>query len=175
MPRMPRKRITFTPLRILRYFYLRYQRLRGNPRSLALGTAIGVFVGLTPTMPFHTVTIIPLTILFNASTLAGLIGGFIVSNPLTIFFHYYFAWVIGNFIFPNRLTWTTIQSVLGVLTEGGIAEGIKIVTGLGFNAILVMLSGGIILALPAAILSYCLSYRFFLKIKQKRRERHLLK
>ncbi len=172
---MSRKRIIFSPFRIIRYFYLRFQRLRGNPRSLALGTAIGVFIGLTPTLPFHTVSIIPLTILCNASTLAALISGFLVSNPLTIFFHYYFAWVIGNFLFPGRLTWTTIQSVLGVLTEGGFAEGIRTITGLGFNAILVMLSGGILLALPLAILSYCLSYRFFLKIKQKRREKHLLK
>ena len=41
--------------RLGKYYYLKFIRLKGDPRSLALGTAIGVFVGLTPTIPLHTI------------------------------------------------------------------------------------------------------------------------
>ncbi|MDP3478975.1 MAG: DUF2062 domain-containing protein, partial [Desulfoprunum sp.] len=44
--------------RLGKYYYLRFLRLKGDPYSLAFGTAIGVFVGLTPTMPLHTAIIL---------------------------------------------------------------------------------------------------------------------
>ena len=74
----------FTPLRTTRYFVLRFMRLRGSPYSLAMGTALGIFIGITPTIPLHTVAIIGITLLLRVSTLAGLIAGTVVCNPLTL-------------------------------------------------------------------------------------------
>jgi uncharacterized protein (DUF2062 family) len=44
-----------SPLYWWQEFVRQLQELRGRPRELSLGIAIGVFVGITPTIPLHTV------------------------------------------------------------------------------------------------------------------------
>ncbi len=38
--------------RALRYHWLKFLRLQDDPRKLAWGMVLGVFVGITPTVPF---------------------------------------------------------------------------------------------------------------------------
>ena len=40
--------------RRFRIFYERFISLKGDPSQIAAGLAIGVFVGVTPTIPLHT-------------------------------------------------------------------------------------------------------------------------
>ncbi|GBE12170.1 hypothetical protein BMS3Bbin14_00403 [bacterium BMS3Bbin14] len=160
--------------RTLRYFSLRFKRLRGDPRSLAMGTAIGIFVGITPTMPLHTVTIIGLTLLLRASTIAALIAATAISNPLTFVPQYYLAWKVGNALLPGRLSWERLQGLMQVISNNGFIDGLKAISNLSGDALLVMLTGGFLLALPLAIASYFLSLRFFYKIREKRLKRHIL-
>ena len=58
--------------RLSKYYYLKFIRLKGDPKSLAAGTAIGVFVGLTPTIPLHTVALIALTVITRTSFIAAM-------------------------------------------------------------------------------------------------------
>lgn len=166
--------MAFNPKRTLRYLSLRFKRLRGDPRSLALGTAIGIFIGATPTMPLHTVTIIGLTLLLRASTIAALIAATAISNPLTFAPQYYLAWRIGNALLPGRLSWERLQGLMRVISNNGFIDGLKTISNLSGDALLVMLTGGLLLALPLAIASYFLSLRFFYKIREKRLKRHIL-
>ncbi len=46
---------------------------------------------------------------------------------------------------------------------------------LGTEIFIVMLTGGIIIALPTAIVCYVFTLKLFVKIRQKRRERHILR
>ncbi|MEA2115203.1 MAG: DUF2062 domain-containing protein [Thermodesulfobacteriota bacterium] len=160
--------------RTIRYYYLRFIRLRGSPHSLALGAAVGAAIAVTPTLPLHTVTIIPITLLLRVSTIAALIAGTVVSNPLTFAAQYYLSWKIGDMILPNRLTWERLQQVLAMVKEADFMEGVKILSHLSVDALLVMLTGGIILAVPLGIATYFLSYRFFDHLQEKRRQKHLL-
>ena len=160
--------------RTIRYYYLRFIRLQGTPYSLAMGAAVGAAIAVTPTMPLHTVTIIPTTLLLRINTIAALIAGTIVSNPLTFAAQYYLSWKIGNFLLPHRLTLERLQQVLAMVKEAGFIEGVKILSHLSVDALLVMLTGGFILAVPLGIATYFLSYRFFEHIQKKRRQKHLL-
>jgi len=49
----------------LRELVRRVKKLEGNPHYIAMGMAIGVFVGITPTMPFHTVIAVALALILN--------------------------------------------------------------------------------------------------------------
>jgi uncharacterized protein (DUF2062 family) len=49
----------------LRIYYDRFISLKGEPASIAAGFAIGVFVGVTPTIPFHTAMIVFLRLCFG--------------------------------------------------------------------------------------------------------------
>jgi hypothetical protein len=161
--------------RLGKYFFLRFRRLKGDPYALAFGTAIGVFVGLTPTMPLHTAIILVLTILTRTSAVAAILSSLIVSNPLTFVPIYYFSTLIGNALTPYELNWEKIQIVVDQLSSShGIAHTFEILAGLGLEALVVLLVGGTVLALPFALASYYLSLYTFIKIRAKRQARHIL-
>ncbi|MHB8810633.1 MAG: DUF2062 domain-containing protein [Desulfobulbaceae bacterium] len=166
--------MSFSLSRTVKYYGLKFKRLRGDPPSLALGTAIGVFIGISPTIPLHTVAIIGVTLLLRASTIAALISASVISNPLTMGPLYYLCWLAGDLILPGRLTWDRIQAALETLKHSGFMDSLRSMSQLGWDAILVLLTGGLVLGLPLAIASYFLSLRFFIAIREKRRRKHLL-
>jgi len=140
-----------------------------------MGAAMGAAIAVTPTMPLHTVIIIGVTVLLRINTIAALIAGTIVSNPFTFAAQYYVSWKIGDAILPHRLTWERLQQVLGTIEDAGFMEGVKVLSHLSYDAILVMLTGGMILAIPLGIITYFLSYHFFAHLQEKKRQKHLLK
>lgn len=149
-------------------------RLRGNPRSLAMGTAVGIFIGITPTIPLHTVAIIGVTLLMRISTIAALLSAMAVCNPLTMVPQYYLCWLAGDFIFPGRLTWERIKEVLTVITQESFMDSLRVLGSLSFDAVLVMMTGGLVIGIPAAVAGYYYSLRFFIKIRDNRRQKHVL-
>ena len=90
------------PRRTARYYYLRFIRLKGDPSVLARGVAVGTFIGITPTIPFHTVMALGLSFILRGSKVAALLATFLVSNPLTFFPQYYLSWQIGNWLLPGK-------------------------------------------------------------------------
>lgn len=158
-----------------RLYYLKFVRQKGDPHSLALATAIGVFIGFTPTMPLHTVAIILISFFTKTSIITAFLASNIACNFLTYAPIYYLSTVIGNALTPYELTWDKIKDVLNILlSHPGMGKAIDAVLGLGYEAMVVLMVGGVILALPFGVVSYFLAFRFFLKIRQKRREKHLL-
>lgn len=160
--------------RTTNYYYLRLKRLQGTPESLAMGLAIGAGIGITPTLPLHTIIVIGATLFFRVNTFAGLIAAVLVSNPLTFFIQYYLAWKIGNFLLPHRLTWERIKYLLAHLKTEGLIESLETVSHMGFDTVLVMMTGGIILAIPTGIITYFVSRWFFVKLQIKRQQKKLL-
>ncbi|HSR13041.1 MAG TPA: DUF2062 domain-containing protein [Thermodesulfobacteriota bacterium] len=80
-----------------RLYYLRLLRLQDQPSKVAWGMAIGVAIGLTPTIPFHTVLAVAIAFLLRKSKLAAAIGVW-VANPLVFPFIYAADYRIGLFI-----------------------------------------------------------------------------
>ena len=164
------------PNRAAKYYYLKFLRLQGDPHSLALGVAIGLFVGITPTIPLHSALILILAWLLRGNFLAALIAATAISNPLTWLPQYYFSWKIGNGLLPGYLSWERIRSLLCLFTSGvGFKQCLTPLKQLGLEAITVMLVGGVLLAIPFACLGYILSFKFFRTLRKKREEKHVLK
>jgi uncharacterized protein (DUF2062 family) len=158
--------------RFFRYYYLRFIRLQGDPREIARGVAIGVFIGITPTIPLHTILILIIAFLLRAGKIAGLLASCVVSNPLTFFFQYFLAWRIGTWLLPYDLSWERIQSVMAVISgHSNFKTSLDALGKLGGESIMVMLAGGVILALPFTIASYFLSLSFFTSLRQKKNKR----
>lgn len=164
------------PNRAAKYYYLKFLRLQGDPHSLALGVAIGLFVGITPTIPLHTALIIILAWPLRGNILAALIAATAISNPLTWLPQYYLAWRVGTWLLPGHLTWARIQALLGLLTSNpGFQESLVLLKQLGLEAVAVMLLGGVLLAIPFTCAGYILSFKFFSTLRKKRLEKHILK
>lgn len=162
--------------RLKKYYYLKFIRIKGDPESIAWGSFIGALIGTMPVMPFHTIGIIAICFLTRTSAMAGLFASLVISNPLTYIPIYYFCMVIGNFLTPYDITWAKISGTLYPIISGlGFKESLTMLSNLGSEVIIVMLTGGIILALPTAIIWYFFTLRLFIKIRNKRREKHILR
>lgn len=136
-------------LSIIRKLYERFLRIRGKPREVALGFALGIFVGMTPTIGVQTPIAIFLAALFKWSKLSSAIGVWI-SNPLTAPILYGVTYITGAkilslepvFGMPLSPTWSTFKVMLQKAPQA-------------FGAMTV---GGILLGIPLAIVSYYLAY-----------------
>jgi uncharacterized protein len=140
-------------------------RLQGSPVALARGTAVGVGIGIAPLSPFKSVLLLFITMGTKSSTVAAFITCTIICNPFTYLPLYYLAYLAGNVLLPGRAGWTTVQMNLARMQESGFVEAMVLVGQLGLNVIVVLLAGGLVLALPAALFSYPVALHVF-----KRRE-----
>ena len=151
-------------------------RLKGNPQSIARGIALGTFIGITPTIPLHTVALLILIPIFRANFVAAFIASVLMCNPLTYFPQYYFSWLIGNYLTPTDLSWERINTAMQIVfSDASMVEIFKSFSELGTDTAIVLVIGGFILATPFAIASYFLSLKFFIALRQKKRDKHILK
>lgn len=161
--------------RTLRYYYLRFIRLQGDPGSLARGVALGLFIGVTPTLPLHTILIVLLAGLLRSNLIAALLAATVVSNPLTFVPQYYLSWKVGNSITAGDLCWERVSGLIHMITNNaGFTAILKTTIDLGFETVSILLLGGCILAAPLAFMGYVSSFRFFDAVRRKRREKHIL-
>jgi len=163
------------PRRAARYYYLRFIRLRGHPSVLARGVAVGTFIGITPTIPFHTILTLFFAFILRGSKVTALLAAIAVSNPLTFFLQYYFSWKIGNWFTPANHSWEEVESLLEAILSGGNFGGkLSALAEIGLESFMILIGGGIILATPFTIAFYVLTYMFFRSINKKRLEKHVL-
>lgn len=163
------------PQRTIKYFYLRFIRLQGEPSILARGVAIGTFIGITPTIPFHTVLTLLFAFILRGSKIAALLATVIVSNPVTFFPQYYLSWRIGSWLTPGKHSWEEVSILIESVVNGGkYAETFAAFGKIGINSLMILIGGGIILAIPFTIAFYFLSYRLFCSIQKRRLEKKKL-
>jgi len=132
------------------------KQLKGDPHFIAAGMAIGIFVGITPTFPFHTFIAIILAYLLRASKAAAAIGVWI-GNPLTIPFIYLGSYKTGALILGTSLPFDAKYTTFSELTK------------LGFDATIALLTGGVIIGIPFAAAAYFITRRLVKKFRSRRR------
>lgn len=72
-----------------------------SAHSIALGVAIGTFIGIIPTPFFSVLLGVLIILIFKKTSKLGLFGSLAFWNPLTIPFTYYLSYKIGNILFGN--------------------------------------------------------------------------
>ena len=69
-----------------------------------------------------------------------------------------------------------MTELMDALSSGAhFRESLAALGHMGLEALLLLLTGGVILAIPFTIASYVFSFLFFKSMQQKRREKHILK
>ncbi len=161
------------PGRTVRYQWLRLVRLRGDPFILARGIAIGTFIGLTPTIPFHTILIIFFCAVGRGHLVAGLIVSILVSNPLTIPLQYYISWKVGTILTGSSFSWEQVKYLMGIARDVNIFEAVKLIYVDSFRLMVSVLLGGIVFSFPFAIIAYFSALRLYIRYQNKRMYRPL--
>jgi uncharacterized protein (DUF2062 family) len=120
-----------------------------------MGLAIGVFIGATPTIPFHTVLAVAVAFLLRASKPAAAIGVWF-SNPITIPFLYMASYKSGRLILGNSIPYDLKYDSILELAQAGM------------DVTLVMLTGGIVIGILPAIVAYVAAKKIFIKIRLRK-------
>ena len=96
-----------------------FKKIDGSPDYVARGMAIGVFVGITPTIPFQTALALALAALFRGSKPAAVLGIW-SGNPLTIPLLYMGSYKLGMLILgrPALVSSLDQQSLMGFFKSG---------------------------------------------------------
>ncbi|HET98532.1 MAG TPA: DUF2062 domain-containing protein [Desulfurivibrio alkaliphilus] len=164
------------PQRTARLYYLKILRLKGDPQSLARGMTVGVAIGIIPILPLQTLTILICAPLFKGNSIAAVLAGLLVSNPLTLIPQYYICCKLGKLLYPIDLSWSRVRGTVEYMLSGSASWGEQLaaLSLLGYESLAVMILGGVILAIPLALITYPLSLRLFLAIQRKRRQKHIL-
>lgn len=142
--------------------YERFLKIRGNPNEIALGFALGLFVGMAPCMGIQTVIAVFLASLFKWNKISSAVGVWI-SNPISAPFLYGFTFYVGS-LFTGI---TESFHPAGVFDFSYLYQIILKAREIFWTLTL----GGIITGIPIAAIGYYLSYiavnRYQNKIKQK--------
>ena len=123
--------------------------LSGTPHSIALGTAIGLFVAWTPTVGIHMILVIALAVLFRANKAASLIAVY-VSNPLTIVPMYWVEYKLGAIVMDQHLSYEELKEIVH-------SHWTEALWKLCVDLAVPMWLGGTVLALVCAVPGYYLT------------------
>jgi len=127
-------------------FYNRFLSLSGRPEEIARAMALGVFIGVTPTIPFHTALVMVSCLIFRQNITAGMLGATIISNPLTIPFFYLAEYELGILVLgldPNPFALTDYD--------------VRAILEIGLHILYPLMVGGFILACLITVPSYFIS------------------
>ncbi len=155
------------------YYLKKLKELHGDPHYVALGLAIGIFVAITPTIPFHTLLAVALAILLKASKPAAILGVW-ASNPFTVVFLYFACYKTGFLFFEgNSGAFESIEILIKHL-ESDIHVNEKINYFSDFmktqaKTFMVMNLGGILLGLPSGLITYIMTKSFFSRLRKKKK------
>ena len=148
--------ISYKAMKRMHQFYERFISLKGEPASIAAGLAIGVFVGVTPTIPFHTAIIVAVSLLLKQNITAAYLGTWLISNPVTIPFFYLSQYHLGRLLLdmgPYEFDFTDYS--------------LSAVVAAGWQILLPLQMGGIIMAPLFAVPAYYIANRLISTIRKK--------
>jgi uncharacterized protein (DUF2062 family) len=173
------RKLAFLPLRIVKYQYLRLLRLREKPHKIALGFAIGAFIGFTPTIPVQTYLAVPLAFICRGSALAAAVAVWI-SNPLTLVVFYYADFIVGKWVTGENIKLKVAeQFIKKIFTHAEDATAVFYHPEMIWTLFVefadvfrIMMVGGVVLGIPFGIGFYFLIYKL-VEINNKRRELRL--
>lgn len=146
----------------LKAFYIRFLKIRGTPEQISLGIALGIFIGMTPFMGFHTIAAITLASVFGWSKIAAGIGLF-VTNSITAPIIYSFTYQLGS-------------KIIGYSDPGKLASLFKedgFITLIKSSPMIIadLLVGGAIIGIPLSIVGYYVTFELVKSARTKWRKR----
>ncbi|MFZ0240715.1 MAG: DUF2062 domain-containing protein [Desulfobacterales bacterium] len=140
--------------------YERFLKIRGQPREIALGFALGLYVGMTPFIGLHTVMAVPLAALLKWNKISAAVAVWF-TNAATAPFIYSVTYLVGARIagVEKVFSWTDLESFSAVYHL--ILKTPEIIWA--------MVIGGMILGVPLAVAGYYLAFYVVSRYQEKMR------
>ena len=150
-----------------RYFFLRLLRLRGKPRAIARGLAIGVFSGCFPLFGLQIIMGVLLAAIFRSNKIAAVAGTWI-SNPFTYVPIFAFNFQVGKLILGNY--------DLAFVNLGNFdLQSLQTLLKAGYSFAFALFIGCFTVGSFLSITTYFFSLRLLLKLRASSRKKQLKK
>jgi uncharacterized protein (DUF2062 family) len=149
-----------TPL--LKKAYERLLKIRGEPREIAFGFALGIFVGMSPTMGLQILIAVFFAALFKWNKISAAVGVFI-TNPLTAPFIYSANYFVGAKIYGLKKNFNLTDD-FGVSTLSTMIQKTP-------RILYALIIGGVVLGLPLAVAGYYFSFNAVRKYREDLKQR----
>ena len=129
--------------------YERFLKIRGHPREIALGFALGLFIGMTPFMGLHTIAAVAVAALFKWNKISAAISVWI-TNAVTAPIIYGITYLVGAWLMgiERAFNLKEINSLSAV--NDLILKTPEIVWA--------MIVGGMVIGLPLAVVGYYVAF-----------------
>lgn len=131
------------------------------PRKIAMGLALGIFIGFLPIMGIQMAVVLPFALLFRGNKMSA-VAGVWISNPVTVVPLYYFIYAVGLLFTPyEHLAWADFVGVFTGITATKFLD-------LGGQIVVPMFVGGAVVGLVAAIPTYFVTCRMVTSYRTRR-------
>jgi uncharacterized protein (TIGR03546 family) len=147
--------------RFLIFLYYRIVRLRGTPEYIARGFALGVFIGMTPTMGFQMAIAAFIATLLKQNIIATALSVW-VTNAFTFIPIYTFNYAVGR--------WVLSKPITGQLKVGTFSS-MKALFSMGWEFFYTLWFGSMVVGVVTSIITYYISIPLIKKYQEKRRLR----
>lgn len=139
-----------TPRALLRKILM----LDDTPHSVALGTTIGMFIGMTPTVGIQMIIVLAIAFLarpfFRFNKIAAVLTVY-VTNPLTLVPIYWFNYQVGTGFIPSDVTYEDFVKIVQFDSHENWSErALSLFTDLGAP----LLVGCLLVATVCSVLTY---------------------
>ncbi len=129
--------------------YHRFLKIRGHPREISLGFALGLFVGMSPFMGLHTAIAVLLAAIFKWNKFSSALAVWI-SNPISAPIIYGLTYLIGAKVLNYENSYT--------LPQHFDLDGLLAIIRGAPELIWVLIVGGLVTGMPLAVIGYFGAY-----------------
>jgi len=151
--------------------------LNDSPHDIALGLALGIFIGFLPIMGIQMAVVLVFSIPFRKANKIAAVAGVWISNPLTVIPLYAFIYWIGTFFYPAQMVLTATavkERMMEVVNLDGFVDQTAAFLGLGADIFLPMCIGGAVVGLIAMVPTYIFTRIFFTKYQKRKKDRQII-
>ncbi len=155
-------------------------RQKDTPHRIALGMALGIFIGILPIMGIQ-MTVVAIIALPLRGNLKAAVAGVWISNPITFIPMYWGYYKFGLLFFPSRqVSWERFTEIIAAAAEwdwSNVCGSTVKILDLGADILIPMWTGATILAFAFGIPTYFVTKRFVVshrarKAAKKERRQH---
>ena len=143
------------PRERLNQILVRMRQLEGDPRYIAMGLAVGIFVSITPIIPLQTLVAVALAYVLRGSKSAAALGTWL-SNPLTIPLVYYANYKLGCLLLGCQTTLDRISF-----------DSFSQLMDLGIEVTWAMIVGGVVIGAVLGVATYFITWHVFTSMRRR--------
>jgi uncharacterized protein len=144
--------------------------LNDSPHDIALGLALGIFIGFLPIMGIQMAVVLVFALPFRKANKVAAVAGVWITNPLTVIPIYAFIYWVGTFFYPAEyvLTSSGLKSKMEEIIQlDGFIDQTQAFLSLGADIFLPMCIGGAVVGFIAMFPTYFITRKLIENYRNK--------